>query len=431
MGPSQPDGGFVSRAGDAPVQEPWASSDGESTRLSPSSDRKRPDEASRSGGLHPNPARGSATPEVRSAPKSEVPEVRTKPVDPVAQRIHRRRTRGRRLRSLLAVLVSFAVFLALGGVSAAVLGKIYLGGAMNGEEVGFSVEEGQSVAEVAESLEREGVVKSAPAFLLYLKIKRKSLVVQAGEYKLRKRMSAAAVIAALEAGPVYKYRDVTFPPGFTVRQQGQRVADELGFDSQRFLDALSSRVHLAGFPEARSPEGLCYPDTYRVGGGTDETALAETCLGRFAEVFSSLDRSGLSRLGITEYQAVIVASLIEREARVESERPLVASVIYNRLKKAMKLEIDATVLYALGYHKEKLTYADLGIDSPYNTYKYAGLPPTPIAAPGKSSLEAALAPAQTDFLYYVLTDPSGKHSFTSDPKEFERLKADAISRGVY
>ncbi len=333
---------------------------------------------------------------------------------------------------MVAVALSLAVVALIGTGSGLYLFVMSAGrgGAGHGELL-FTVTEGQTVSEIADALEREGVIGSSTAFLLYLRIKGKSLTVRAGDYQMRYGMGAEAVIEVFEAGPVVRYRDITFPPGFTVRQQAERAERELGFSAAEFVRALEANVSAAGFPDAPNTEGLCFPDTYRVDEQTDEKALARTCLEQFDKVFSSLDTSRLPSLRVTQYQAVIVASLVEREAKVEAERPIVASVIYNRLRKGMKLDIDATVLYALGEHKERLTYKDLEVDSPYNTYKVRGLPPTPIASPSKASLRAALEPAETDYLYYVLTDPSGAHSFTSDPEEFERLKADAIARGVY
>jgi UPF0755 protein len=338
----------------------------------------------------------------------------------------------RRWKAAIAVVVSLTVL--LGGAAAAgtYLLSLAAGGSGSGYgEVVFTVTEGQSLSEIADALEREGIIDSSTSFLLYLRIKRKSVTVKAGEYEMRYRMGAEAVIATFEAGPVVRARDITFPPGFTLRQQAERAQSTLGFSGATFTEALNANVDSAGFPEAPSAEGLCFPETYRVDSKSDEASLALTCLKQFQTVFSRLDKSRLSSLGVSPYQAVIVASLVEREAKVASERPVVASVIYNRLRRGMKLDIDATVLYALGEHKERLTYKDLEIDSPYNTYKTPGLPPTPIAAPAEASLMAALNPADTNYIYYVLTDPSGSHSFTSDPAEFERLKADAIARGVY
>jgi UPF0755 protein len=144
-------------------------------------------------------------------------------------------------------------------------------------------------------------------------------------------------------------------------------------------------------------------------------------LNQFKADTSSIDWSKTQALGITPYKAVITASLIEREAAVDDERPLVAAVIFNRLKKDMLLQIDATVQYALPEWKDVLTYDDLKVDSPYNTYLHKGLPPGPICSPGLASLEAALNPANVDYLYYVATG-NGRHFFTSDYNEFLRVK---------
>lgn len=299
------------------------------------------------------------------------------------------------------------------------------------DPVVFRVSEGQGVGEIADNLEAAGVVRSSSRFRLYLKVKRLNPTIQAGEYEMRTEMGADAVLSVFAKGPVKRYRPLTLPPGLTVQEQADRVRDQLGMNRERFIEELESQVRSAGFPEAANAEGVCFPETYHIEEGTDEAGVAAECIAQFSKVFNSLDQSRLSSLGISAYEAVVIASLVEREAKLAEERPIIASVIYNRLKKKMPLQIDATVLYALGHHKEKILYDDLKIDSPYNTYKVSGLPPTPIAAPSRSALEAALNPASTDYIYYVLTDPSGKHAFTNSSKEFERLKADAIRRGVY
>ncbi|MDH3397677.1 MAG: endolytic transglycosylase MltG, partial [Acidimicrobiia bacterium] len=134
--------------------------------------------------------------------------------------------------------------------------------------------------------------------------------------------------------------------------------------------------------------------------------------------------------GLSVYEGIIVASLIEAEAGVDGDRPLIASVVVNRLDLPMVLGIDATVIYAVGQRGKSLTQSDLDIDSPYNTRKFAGLPPTPIGGPGRASLEAAASPAATDFLYYVLTSATGAHSFTASYDEFLALKQQALNDGL-
>jgi UPF0755 protein len=141
----------------------------------------------------------------------------------------------------------------------------------------------------------------------------------------------------------------------------------------------------------------------------------------FEKRTEGLDWSVPERRGLSRYDALIIASLVEREAKVEGDRPKIAAVIYNRLKRGMRLQIDITALYGLDTHKVP-TREDLRRESPYNTYLIDGLPPTPIASPGLASIQAVLKPAYTSAIYYVVTDPSGRHSFTDDPAEFERLK---------
>ncbi len=161
-----------------------------------------------------------------------------------------------------------------------------------------------------------------------------------------------------------------------------------------------------------------------------EQQLVQTMLSRFEDVFGSLDTSRLAQLGVSPYQAVIVASLVEAEAKVPEDRPLIASVIYNRLREGTPLQIDATILYVIG-HKETVLNSDLEVDSPYNTYKNVGLPPTPIDSPGRSSLQAAVNPPATNYRYYVLCKKNGAHCFAETLDEFNRLRAQAEAEGIF
>ncbi|MDU7963907.1 MAG: endolytic transglycosylase MltG [Clostridium perfringens] len=166
-------------------------------------------------------------------------------------------------------------------------------------------------------------------------------------------------------------------------------------------------------------EGFLFPDTYAIPKGTTPKEIVAMMLNRFEGVINEIQ----SELGITipkeEYEKyVIVASMVEKEARDDSERAEIASVIYNRLQKGMPLQIDATVLYALGEHKETVLYKDLKVDSPYNTYKIKGLPVGPICNPGKPSLLAAIKPAKTDYIYYLLNPSNNKHYFTNNYEDF-------------
>jgi UPF0755 protein len=176
---------------------------------------------------------------------------------------------------------------------------------------------------------------------------------------------------------------------------------------------------VAGLPKGRSLEGYLFPDTYQVPLGADERALIRLQWERFGQIWSPLAKQYQTKL--SRHEVVTLASLIEREAKVDADRRPISGVLRNRLERGLRLEVDATILYALGQHKSRLLYRDLEVDSPYNTYRHAGLPPGPIANPGRASLEAALNPAQTDCLYYVARS-DGTHIFSRTLAEHNRAK---------
>jgi UPF0755 protein len=189
-----------------------------------------------------------------------------------------------------------------------------------------------------------------------------------------------------------------------------------------------SRYEPAG---SNNLEGLLLPETYFLSPGDDETAILRKMVDLFDQTADRVNLvNAAAKLKVTPYQVVIVASMVEREAKVPEDRGPIAQVIYNRLNAGMRLQIDATVEYALGEHKTSLLYSDLDVDSPYNTYKVDGLPPGPIASPGQASLEAAAQPTTGPWLYYVLSDSNGKHAFATTLDEFNRLVAEAKQKGI-
>lgn len=301
-----------------------------------------------------------------------------------------------------------------------------------GAKVAVDVEPGTSVAGVAAALDAKGVITSARIFRIYLKLKGAGTI-QAGEYELRENLSMGGARAALERGPSIKFQKLTIPEGLTLDQIADRVGALPDRNRATFLAAARSGAVRSKWqpPGNTSLEGLLFPDTYLITDKEDDTAVLRRLVTRFDQV---ADEVGLGTaagpVGLNPYQVIVGASLVESEAKVPEDRPLIASVIANRLQKAMRLQIDATVLYALGGHKDRVLNRDLEIDSPYNTYKVNGLPPTPISAPGRASLQAMLHPADTTFLYYVLSDKNGKHAFATTPSEFEALKAEAQRKGL-
>ena len=206
-----------------------------------------------------------------------------------------------------------------------------------------------------------------------------------------------------------------------------------GLSAERFLAVARGGTVRSKFepPGSNNLEGLVFPDTYFVAPGDDETKVLTRMVSAFDDLATELAvQDSQARVGVSPYDTIIVASLIEREAKVDEDRAMIARVIYNRLQRHMILGIDATVEYALGQHKQQLTNQDLSINSPYNTRKFPGLPPTPIAAPGRKALEAALVPSPGPWLYYVLADASGRHAFATNIAEFERLRREAHAKGL-
>ncbi|HEV7534533.1 MAG TPA: endolytic transglycosylase MltG [Acidimicrobiia bacterium] len=302
-----------------------------------------------------------------------------------------------------------------------------------GEKVTVDVNPGTSVAGVAAGLDAKGVITSARIFRLYLKVTGGIGSVQAGEYELRTNLSMSDAKAALKRGPSIKFQKLTVPEGLTLDQIGDRVGALPGRSKDRFLTAARAGTVRSKWqpPGSTNLEGLLFPDTYLITDKEDEASVVRRLVDRFDQVADQVGlRAAAPPTGLSAYQLIVGASLVESEAKVNEDRPLIASVISNRLQKGMKLQIDATVLYALGAHKDRVLNKDLEIDSPYNTYKIDGLPPTPISAPGRASLEAMLHPASTTYLYYVLSDKNGKHAFATTSSEFEALKAEARRKGL-
>lgn len=219
---------------------------------------------------------------------------------------------------------------------------------------------------------------------------------------------------------------VTFPEGLRREDMAQILADKAGMSASEYLEATASGPRgqkLAGTDEPRSLEGFLFPATYDVRENTTLADIIDQQLQAYANNTADIDYSYAESRNLTRYDVLIIASMIEREVRDPDERALVAGVIYNRLKRKMRLDIDATVQYALGEWKKELTASDLAVDSPYNTRKYSGMPPGPIASPGAASIAAAARP-KGDFLYYVArNDGTGRHYFARNDAEFQQFVA--------
>ena len=317
---------------------------------------------------------------------------------------------------------------------AGVLGAIYFiyAAATGGEDIGeptarVEVVKGDTLSSVAEKLERAGVIESALMFKMEARVGGyEDTQIMTGEYTFKRGEDTGKILAKLTAGEAAPILVITIPEGLNLGQTAREVARQSDVSTAQFEEAARRTDYGYGFlenPEIESTEGFLFPKQYEF----EEEVTAPQMVTRMLEQYlletQTLDISGAKeRLNLTEYELVTVASLIEKEADNPEERPLVASVIYNRLRRDMPLQIDATVLYALDRPKEELSLADLKVDSPYNTYENPGLPPGPICSPSRQSLEAAINPAETDYLYYVLKANGEEHFFTRRYSEFLKMK---------
>jgi len=271
---------------------------------------------------------------------------------------------------------------------------------------------GSSASRVAEILAEKDVVRSAFGFKLLAALTGKSSSLKPGAYELDPGAGPGAALDKIIKGEVSAHW-ITIPEGFTIRQIGERLEAAGVGKAQRFFTIATYRgdSFRNSFPHPSDLEGYLFPDTYLLPIGSTEEAAIKMMLDNFAGKVAEPLADDVARSGMSLGQCVILASLVEREAQIPKDRPLVSAVIHNRLRKNMRLEVDATVLYALGRHKNRVLNRDLQVDSPYNTYRNPGLPPGPIANPGLESIRAALHPAQRDYLYYVARS-DGSHIFS-------------------
>lgn len=295
-----------------------------------------------------------------------------------------------------------------------------------------SIPKGSTTAQVAHILRKKGLIQSEFVFRQYAKFSGYAPKLKAGEYKISPSLDLKGILALLSKGSVVSY-SFTIPEGYNVKQIDEVLKEKGYVDSQRFLDLVLHGGDLDVAFLKNTPvnqvglEGYLFPDTYKVTKDMTEEQIIKMMLDVFQEKIGKDYTKKAAAQGLTLHQAVTLASIVEREASKDSERPKVAAVFLNRLKLGMKLESCATVQYALGTQKERLLYKDLEIDSPYNTYKIQGLPIGPIASPSLASLMAVINPAPIDDLYFVVSK-DGKHIFSKTLNEHIRAKQRYIAR---
>ena len=292
----------------------------------------------------------------------------------------------------------------------------------------ITIRSGMSSREVGRLLKREGLIRSASFFVLVAYFSPAGRRVQAGIHDVNAGATTVQILKGLtRARDITK--DVTIPEGLSLEEVAAALERNLGTDGRRFLSVATDAGFCRGLGiDANRLEGYLFPETYRFAEHSDERAVARAMVGQFWRVFDRRMKAAAEGLGMSVHQVVTLASIVEREAKMEGERPLIAGVFHRRLKLGMRLEADPTAEYALGTRKVRLNYSDLDVDSPYNTYRYGGLPPGPIANPGRASLQAALFPDDQGYLYFVAKG-DGTHVFSRTKGEHDRARA-RIRRGV-
>ena len=373
----------------------------------PDLDPARPPSAQGSVVTAPGPA--GAPPDGPEDPGGWDPEISERP------------ERSRVVRSVVAIAFLAVVGLVLvGGVYRWFTRQLDPAGGP-GEVVTVVVPEGSTVSEIGVLFEEEGIVPNSLFFRYYAQWKGEEEF-QAGEYAMPVNSSADEAIEVLNRGPIPPtYKRFTVPEGLWINEMLQTIAEQTQIPLGELQTALTSGQVAARYrpPDVTTYEGLLFPDTYEI----DDEATAAEVLNRMAEEFARVTGAlgygaAEQKLDRSAFEVVIVASLVEAEARTDADRPKIARVIYNRLLRGEPLGIDATYLYEKQQRGAPITQSDIGRDSPWNLRKRSGLPPHPISLPGRASLEAAISPEEGPWLWYVLADAEGNHFFTDDYDAF-------------
>jgi len=338
----------------------------------------------------------------------------TQPDNPAPRRRGRRRAPGRiiALGVLVAIIAGIAWF-------ANALFQPFKGDG-GGAKVRVTIPQGESLSQIADRLEKAGVIEDSGFFQLRARLAGHSGDLRPGSYELQKDMSFTAALDALQEGVPPNVVQVAIPEGLSRKEirpltKGLRGNYVRASRRSRELNPTEYKA-----PRSASLEGFLFPSTYELRKGKPVKNLVNEQLAEFKKNFAKVDMRYARRKNLTPYDVLIIASLIEREAMVTKERPLIASVIYNRLHEGIPLGIDATVRFVTGNWKRPLRQSELANPSPYNTRVHAGLPPGPIGNPGLSSIKAAAHPAKSKYLFYVVkVDSCGEHKFAKTDAEFQ------------
>ncbi|GAB4420264.1 MAG: endolytic transglycosylase MltG [Thermodesulfovibrionales bacterium] len=302
--------------------------------------------------------------------------------------------------------------------------------------VEFEIKKGTTFRQVVEGLSKKRMVRDKWVFLLLGRITGIDRKIKAGYYPLWGSMSPFEIFDAFRLGSIIEY-EITIVPGDSLREIAEKFSSLGIIEGPEFLRLSTDRDFLDIFNiDAPSLEGYLFPDTYRFPKGLEVKEVLSMMIANLREKYDAGMQARTLELGLTERDVLTMASIIEKEAVTDSERPIIAAVYYNRLKKNMPLQADPTAIYGIKSHKERITKQDLMRKTPYNTYVIKGLPPGPIASPGLKSIKAALYPAEVSYLYFV-SNNDGTHNFSvtlnehaGAVKAYRNKKKDAASQGA-
>ena len=294
------------------------------------------------------------------------------------------------------------------------------------EKLSITVQKDRSLNSILDELDGKGILKSNQILKFYYKYSGYNLAIVPGTYQISSEVSADQLLKELR-GENKTYYKVTIPEGFTVEKIAKALEEADIIKASEFIKATELYELPSYIPkkqDIKNPlEGYLFPSTYQFEKDTPADTIISTMLKQFETTIKMIENMHQTKYSESSYdETVIKASMIEREAQLPEERPVIASVINNRIAKDMKLQIDATVLYAIGVDAKEVLFKDMETNSPYNTYVIKGLPIGPICNPGLDSLKAALKPEVSNYIYYLAEPGTGKHYFTEDYAEFEKKK---------
>ncbi len=336
--------------------------------------------------------------------------------------IQKKKMINKKLRSLVYGLLAIAGFAAVIAVFA-IIDNIFLPEIPGDTDVRvLRIERGATAATIADSLLAKGLIDNKKAFMTWLKLLKKDRDLKAGHFEIPVGLTEAQLVQFLSRARS-KEITVRLLEGWGTEQIARQLADKLDIDADAFTRLASDTSVLRRLGvKSNTSEGYLLPDTYHLYWGMKEIDLLQFLVRKTQNIFNDSVRARMDSLKLTVHDVLTMASIVEGEAILDDERPVIASVYYNRLRRRIKLQADPTIQYIIPGPPRRVLYSDLEIDSPYNTYKYYGLPPGPINNPGKKSILAAFYPAETNYLYFVANGDGG-HTFSRTAAEHARAKA--------